>query len=98
MRGEERSRLLESDLSPRDASFAGLFLFLSFSLFFFHSLSLFLFRFETLLPAPGLASDVFHQINSRSMRVRASLHSAAPCLHNIVYNSARAEFHFIPEP
>jgi len=85
MRGEERSRsLLGSDLSSRDASFAGFFL-----PFFYSSLSLFLLP----LPAhsislsslsrkpsrPRPASDVFHQINSRSTREYA-LHSAAPCV------------------
>jgi len=75
MRGEKRS--LE------ERSFAARCVFcrsLPFSLFLFFfvfslslSLSLFLFRFKTLLPAPGLASDVFHQINSRSMREYALL-------------------------
>jgi len=69
MRGEKRS-LEERSFTARCVFCRSLL----FSLFlFFRSLSLFLFRFKTLLPAPGLASDVFHQINSRSMREYALL-------------------------
>lgn len=75
MRGEEPSgkrsfaarcvfcRSLPFSLSLSPFPILSLYLFLSFPLF----------RSETLLPAPGLASDVFHQINSRSMREYALL-------------------------
>lgn len=92
---ERRARSLrlperrESDLSPRDASFAGLFssssaslpssILLSFSPFFSRAWPLMFFIKLTLSAARASA-----------------LLSTAPCLHNIVYNSPRAEFHFIP--
>lgn len=78
MRGEEeRSRLPESDLPPRDASFAG-FLLPFFLPHFSLRFSL-LGNFLSLLPLSRkpsrlrLASDVFHQINSRSTREYALL-------------------------
>lgn len=74
---EERSRLPESDLSPRDASFARFLL--SFFLPHFSLPFSLLHNFLSLLPLSRkpsrlrLASDVFHQINSRSTREYALL-------------------------
>lgn len=103
MRGEE-SRLPER----REPSFLARCVFCRSLLFsiFLSPLPLFLFFALSSRPFPSLS--IFLRSRPRlwplmffikltlAARASALLSAGLPCLHNIVYNSARAEFHFIP--
>lgn len=67
-----------------------LFLFFTLSSSPFPSLSIFL------RSRPRLWPLMFFIKLTLAARASALLSAGLPCLHNIVYNSARAEFHFIP--
>lgn len=80
-----RSLLFSIFLSP-----SPLFLFFTLSSCPFPSLSIFL------RSRPRLWPLMFFIKLTLAARASALLSAGLPCLHNIVYNSARAEFHFIP--